>query len=128
MLFFSKTPKKILVIDDDASMRRLLNARLKRNSDWQVLQAATGRSGLDAADTHRPDVIILDWLLPDIDGPDVLKQLKQQAHTRQTPVMMLTGRSTIGDIEDALALGASDYVIKPLEMRTINGKVAKLLA
>ena len=127
MLFFTKRPKKILVIDDDASIRRLLSARLQRNSDWQVLNAADGHSGLAAADEHRPDMIILDWLLPDIDGPGVLKALKNCCHHRHTPVMMLTGRSTIGDIEDAFALGAADYVIKPLELRTINGKIAKLL-
>jgi two-component system, OmpR family, KDP operon response regulator KdpE len=99
----------VLVIDDEAAIRRLLRAALEPQN-YQVCEAGTGQLGLQEAVGHRPDVVILDLGLPDMDGLTVLKRLREWS---QTPVLVLSVRDREGDKVAALDNGADDYLTKP---------------
>jgi len=101
--------KTVLVIDDEIQMRRLLRACLERNG-YEVVEAATGDAGLDAALSHRPCAVLLDLGLPDIDGQEVLKRLREWS---QVPVVVVSVRGQEADKITALDNGANDYLTKP---------------
>jgi len=107
-----ETPKAApvaLIIDDEPQMRRLLRVTLEANG-YRVLDAATGNDGIVEAAQRRPDVVLLDLGLPDLDGVTVLKRLREWSHV---PVIVLTVRDREEDKIAALDNGADDYVIKP---------------
>src|ERR1019366_2228296 len=99
----------VLVIDDERQIRRLLRVTLDANG-YPVLEAATGQEGISEAAQHRPDVVVLDLGLPDMDGLTVLKRLREWS---QVPVVMLSVRDREDDKIGALDNGADDYVTKP---------------
>jgi len=103
------TKPSVLVIDDELQMRRLLRACLEGDG-YQVLEAASGQSGITQAAQHPPDVVLLDLGLPDIDGINVLKRLREWSHV---PVVVLSVRDREEDKVAALDNGADDYVTKP---------------
>lgn len=126
-MLFGFLKSKVLVIDDDPSIQRLLRIRLESHEKVGVEQASGGEDGLRQAASVNPDLIILDWMLPDIQGLDVLKLLKADDKTKDIPVLMLTGKNCIGDIEDAFAMGAEDYLTKPFDLRRLGEKVKGLI-
>jgi len=99
----------LLVIEDEVQIRRLLRACLERN-DYQVVEAATGEAGIDAAIQHQPDLIVLDLGLPDLDGLAVLKRVREWS---QVPILILSVRGREEDKINALDSGANDYITKP---------------
>ena len=103
---------KILVVDDDRILRTLLHFKLTKFGSTVEL-AATGLEALAAIAKAPPDLIILDCMMPEMDGDETLKRLKAQEHTRSIPVIMLTARRGDKDAFNALALGAADYIAKP---------------
>lgn len=107
----SETPVKptVLVIDDELQIRRLLRVCLEANN-YRVIEAPTGQEGLAAAAQHRPDVVVLDLGLPDLDGVSVLKRLREWS---RVPVLVLSVRDREDDKIKALDHGADDYVTKP---------------
>lgn len=114
---------RTLVTEDDVALWRSIAHCLKRYGfETQFVQ--DGESALDRARESKPELILLDWQLPGIQGIDVLNELKSKAETERIPVFMLTGRESIGDLENAFESGADDYIIKPLDMSTL-GKVVK---
>ncbi len=102
-------PPVVLIIDDEAQIRRLLRITLEANG-WRVLEAANGQNGLTEAATRRPDAVILDLGLPDLDGVIVLKRLREWS---RVPVIVLSVRDRDEDKIAALDHGADDYVTKP---------------
>lgn len=115
----------ILIIDDNADMRDLIEHQVGRIDGHRVTKADTGERGLSLARELKPDLILLDWMLPGMDGLQVLTRLKETHETQDITVYMLTSRGKMGDVESALALGAADYVTKPIDMRELSRKVAK---
>jgi len=105
----SSTPFSALVIDDEVQIRRLLRLTLEANG-YRVFEATNGQEGLLTAAQHRPDVVLLDLGLPDLDGVTVLKRLREWS---QVPVVVLTVRDREEDKIAALDAGADDYVTKP---------------
>lgn len=106
----ASTANKIaLVIDDEPQMRRLLKMTLEKNN-FRVFEAASGREGLETATHRRPDIILLDLGLPDMDGQSVLKGLREWS---KVPVIILSVRDRESDKVEALDRGANDYVTKP---------------
>ena len=126
-MFFSATQKKVLIIDDDPSLLLQIRYRLEKHEDVDVLTANTGEVGLEQANMHQPDLIILDWMLPGMLGIEVLHKLKLSKKTMDVPVLMLTGRNKIRDVEAALGLGAEAYLTKPFSLQKLGEKTSELL-
>jgi DNA-binding response OmpR family regulator len=103
---------RVLVVDDEAPIRLLCRVNLEAE-EMTVLEAADGISGLEAARTERPDVILLDVMMPGLDGWRVAEQLLDDPDTRGIPIVFLTARAELRDRARGLDLGGLDYVTKP---------------
>jgi len=118
--------RTILVIDDEPELVKLLDYNLSK-AGYLVLSAKDGESGLAAARKHAPDAIILDVMMPGLDGWEVCKRLRQDPSTSALPVLMLTAKGDEGDRVLGLELGADDYVTKPFGVRELIARVKALL-
>lgn len=117
---------KILVCDDDELLTELLQFRLEAKG-FDVTVAGDGREALNSIRLAQPDAVVLDAMMPGIDGLEVLRQLREDAATRDIPVIMLTARKGERDIVDALRLGASDYLSKPFIPDELSARLVRLL-
>lgn len=119
---------KILVVEDERSLQKALTDALVKEG-MEVVNALDGEIGLSLAKKEMPDLILLDLILPKIDGFEVLKQLKADATTVKIPVVVLTNLENSGDVERVLALGATNYLVKSnYELEEIVQKVKNVLA
>jgi len=116
-----KARKKILVIDDE-KMNIMTLAHFFKNK-YEVVVAVDGASGLETAEKHIPDLILLDIIMPDISGFDVLIKLKESEITRNIPVIFITGLDNPDDEAKAFSLGAVDYLIKPFNKTIVTIRV-----
>lgn len=116
----------VLLIEDEQDVRDLLRLNLKK-AGFRVLQASDGLAGLKLAREHRPDVVILDLMLPEMRGEDVCRQLKQGDSTASLPVIMLTAKAGPRERVAGLELGADDYVTKPFSPRELVLRVQAVL-
>jgi len=114
---------KILVVDDEAPIIEVLRYNLRR-AQYEVLVAWDGQQALDVARRERPDLIILDLMLPQLDGIEVCKILRREC---DVPIIMLTARDEEGDRGVGLELGADDYVVKPFSVRELLARVKNVL-
>jgi len=119
-----KQGTRVLVVEDDASISRLLQLELEHRG-MVVFPVANGRSALDAVASVRPDVVILDILLPGLDGERVLRQLR--AEGSQLPVIMLTARDGMSDKIRNLSTGADDYLTKPFDIDELVARIGTIL-
>lgn len=118
---------KLLLIDDDEALLTVISTTL-RNGGFEVSTATTGKGGLEKAKAEKPDLVLLDQVLPDIAGNDVLKTLKQDLETKPIPVAMLTNFGQNQQIQDAIQQGAIDYILKyQIEPEDLVNKVKALL-
>ncbi len=118
--------KTILVVDDERDIVELIDYNLTR-AGYAVLRAFDGQAALSRARSDQPDLIILDLMLPGIDGVDVCRQLKASEATAGIPIIMLTARTEEADIVLGLELGADDYVTKPFSPRVLVSRVRAVL-
>jgi DNA-binding response OmpR family regulator len=118
--------RKILVVDDEAVLVETLAYNLEQ-AGYQVITAADGASALEAAHREKPDLIILDVMLPEMDGLEVCRQLRRESSTAITPILMLTAKGEEIDKVVGLEVGADDYVTKPFGRREILARVRALL-
>jgi DNA-binding response OmpR family regulator len=118
--------RTILVIDDEPELVKLLDYNLSK-AGYLVLSAKDGEAGLAAARKHAPDAIILDVMMPGLDGWEVCKRLRQDPSTSALPLLMLTAKADEGDRVLGLELGADDYVTKPFGVRELLARVKALL-
>jgi DNA-binding response OmpR family regulator len=102
---------KILIVEDDRFLRELIAKKLK-NEGYEVLEAVDGEEGLKRIKEEKPDLILLDLILPGIDGFEVLEKAKEDPNTAQIPVIILSNLGQREEIERGLKLGAIDYLIK----------------
>ncbi len=116
-------PPRILVVDDEPNIAELLSAAL-RFEGYDVQSAATGLEALDLARTYRPNLVMLDVMLPALDGNEVGRRLRQQGD--QVPIVFLTARDAVKDKVEGLALG-DDYVTKPFSVEELMARVAAIL-
>jgi len=119
--------KKILLVEDEANMMELLKYRLEENS-YAVATAADGYAALNQVRAVKPDLIILDLMLPKIDGYTICRLLKFNDDLRRIPVIILSARSTEEDIRRGLSLGADAFMTKPYESAVLLAKITELLA
>ena len=109
----------VLVIDDDAEFQNLVEMNFG-SAGFSVMQAMNGPKGLEMAKKEKPQVILLDTTMPEMDGLQVLSELKHDEKTAEIPVFMLTAKTLVDDIERALEIGADDYIAKPVELRQLG--------
>ena len=117
---------KVLVIDDDKPTRTLINIMLKRNN-FDVALAENGADAFAQLENFTPDVIIVDYMLPDVNGIELCKQLRSRPDTSHLPILMLSAHSANIAAAEAKAAGANDYAPKPLLMDEIGEKLNKLI-
>ena len=116
----------ILVVEDEEAIRELIGLNLQA-SGYTVELAADGTQALTKIKAVRPDLILLDWMLPGLDGLDVLRYLKADPQLATIPVMMLTAKSEESDIVLGLEMGATDYMTKPFSNKVLVARVRALL-
>ena len=118
----------ILVVEDEAHIRRVLEYNLKLDG-FEVYLAEDGAAGLKLARENSPDLILLDWLMPVMNGLQVLAELKTDSSTEHIPVFMLTAKGMLNDVTQAIEMGADDYITKPFNPiqlgKTIREKLEK---
>ena len=117
--------KRILVIEDTENNRRILNDLLT-NAGFEVLEAVDGEKGVAMAAEVRPDLILMDLSLPDVDGEEATRRIKADPATKRIPVIALTANAMAGDKERALAAGCDDFETKPVDMPRLLEKIAAL--
>ncbi|MCK5284885.1 MAG: response regulator [Alphaproteobacteria bacterium] len=108
------TTRNILIIDDSQTILKVVSEMLKNNG-FRVSTASNGKEGLEKALNEHIDAIILDKIMPEMDGNEVLEKLKNNPATKKIPVMMLTALSNIMEISKSLEMGAYDYIVKPFD-------------
>ena len=117
---------RILVIEDERDLQKVLEYNLKQ-AGYEVLAALTGQDGLRLAREHRPDLVLLDLMLPDLSGTEVCKSLKSDEKTKDIPVIMCTAKGEEIDRVIGLELGADDYVVKPFSVRELLLRIKAVL-
>lgn len=118
--------ERLLVVEDEESILELLNYNLSKDG-YEVTEAKSGGEALDKARSGAPDLIVLDLMLPDLDGFDVCRVLKSDPKTRNIPIVMLTARGEESDIVTGLELGADDYVAKPFSPKVFVARIKAVL-
>lgn len=117
----------ILVIEDQEDNRRIMRD-LFTSADYQVVEAVTGEAGVTAAETHRPDIILMDIQLPDTDGYEVTRRIKANPSLASIPIIAVTSYALSGDDIKAYEAGCDGYVSKPFSPRELLAKVREFLA
>ena len=118
--------KKILIVDDEPNIVMTLEYTFKK-SNYEVFIARDGQEALDILKTNFPDVIILDIMMPMVDGFATLEQIRKDATLQHTKVMFLSAKNKESDIEKGMALGADAYMTKPFSIKKVVEKVEELL-
>lgn len=118
--------RKIIVIEDDRDIVKLVKYNLEK-AGMQVLEAYSGQEGLDLARNESADLIILDLMLPQIDGYEVLKNLREDINISDIPVIILSAKVSAGAVIKGFQMGASDYIPKPFSIDELVSKVSGLL-
>lgn len=120
------TKKKILVVEDEAELTGAIQIRLEQ-AGYEVLTAYDGQEGLEKARTENPDLIVLDLMLPKIDGYKVCRMLKFDEKYKKIPVVMLTARAQEKDENLGYEVGADAFITKPFKYQVLLAKIAELL-
>lgn len=116
----------VLVVEDEPALQFLITSHLRRQG-FVVTGVADAESALRAIRQSRPDIVLLDWMLPGISGYDFLRRLRHDELTRQLPVIMLTARAEERDRVAGLTAGADDYLVKPFSPRELTARIAAVL-
>lgn len=116
----------ILIVEDEAHIRRVLEYNLNLDG-FEVYLAEDGAAGLKIANDKGPDVILLDWLMPVMNGLQVLAKLKAGSSTKHIPVLMLTAKGMLSDVTQALEMGADDYITKPFNPIQLGKTIREIL-
>jgi len=119
--------EKILIIDDDLDTLRLVGLMLQRQG-YQISAATNGQQGLDKAFEEDPDLILLDVMMPDMDGYEVTRRLRQNPSTMETPILMFTAKTQLDDKVTGFEVGANDYLTKPTHPAELQARVKTLLS
>jgi len=117
---------KILIIDDDPDALETMTAILETR-DYEVLTALSGMEGVSKAGKEKPDLIMMDVMMPELDGFAACKMIKENEEIKDIPVILLSGTGMVGDVEKGFAAGANDYMIKPIDWDKLFLKIKKLI-
>ena len=119
--------EKILIVDDDADSLKLIGLMLQRQG-YEIIAANTGQQALDRATAERPDLVILDIMMPDMDGYDVCRRLRHDSATQAIPIIMFTAKTMVDDKVAGFEAGADDYLTKPTHPAELASRVKVVLA
>ncbi|MEB3232812.1 MAG: response regulator [Leptolyngbyaceae bacterium] len=119
--------KCILLIDDQRDIHTVVELSLTMTTSWQVIMALSGEEGVAQAVQHQPDAILLDAMMPVLDGVGTFALLQARPETQQIPVIFLTGKGEAGDRRQFYALGAKGMIMKPFEPQTLASQIAGFL-
>jgi DNA-binding response OmpR family regulator len=117
-------PNKILLVDDEVNLIDPIAFNLKQKG-YDIITTYDGKTALEAFRKEQPDLVILDWTLPDVQGVEILKQIRQEQDF--TPVIMLTGKTAKEDIVEGLSAGADDYVTKPFTWEELLARIGSVI-
>ena len=118
--------QKVLVVEDEAAIREMLAFNLGR-AGYEVISAASGMEARSSMVDKYPDVVLMDWMLPDVSGLELTRQLKRDPETREIPIIMLTARVQEDDRVAGLEGGADDYITKPFSPRELLARIRVVL-
>jgi len=118
--------KKVLIVDDKLEVVELVTATLE-GEDYQIISASDGREALEKIGKEKPDLVLLDIIMPKMDGFEVLSELKKDSRTKEIPVIMLTARGQKLDKDKGGELGAQDYIVKPFSPSHLLHKIEEVL-
>ena len=115
--------KKVLIVDDEVDFLEMLKIRLEANN-YEVITAANGEDALDKVKSQKPDAVLLDIMMPEVDGYRVKARLAEDRQTAGIPVIFLTAKGFISDKVAGLSLGVDDYIVKPFEPEELLARIA----
>lgn len=117
---------RILIVEDDPSLVELLRYNLE-SEGFDVSIARDGEAGMEAIEEDDPDLVVLDWMLPNMSGIEICRQMRQRTATRATPVIMLTAKGEESDRVRGLETGADDYIVKPFSPAELTARIKAVL-
>jgi CheY-like chemotaxis protein len=117
----------ILIIDDEEDVRAITQMGLEMATDWNVITASSGREGLLLAETEQPEVILLDWMMPDWDGRETLDRLKANQKTAQIPVILMTAKNQSAIANKITELEILGVITKPFRPLQLSAEITKIL-
>ncbi|PIU18344.1 MAG: hypothetical protein COT16_02465 [Elusimicrobia bacterium CG08_land_8_20_14_0_20_44_26] len=117
---------KILIVDDDPDAREILSSRIK-SFGYEVREAQNGWEAVECLKKYKPDLILMDIMMPKLDGYTACKIIKEDESTKKIPIIFLTAKELLGEIEKAFACGGDDYVIKPVSWERLVPKIKKFI-
>jgi DNA-binding response OmpR family regulator len=118
---------KLLIVDDDPLVVRMLQMTFELEG-YKVITASDGEEGLKRVREELPDVIVLDVMMPKLDGLAVTRALKADAATSAIPILLCSAKTSDADVKNGLSAGANDYITKPVQLKALTARVAALLA
>jgi CheY-like chemotaxis protein len=121
------TIAKIMIVDDDEDIRLVGELAARRIGKWDVVVAATGEEALERARSEQPDVILLDVMMPTVDGPATLAMLREESDTARIPVIFLTAKAQKHEVERYMALGATGVIVKPFDVITLPDQIRRIV-
>jgi two-component system phosphate regulon response regulator PhoB len=122
----SSSVKTILIADDDEDLRLLVQVTLE-NPTYRILTAVNGRKAVEAVNQHRPDLLIIDWMMPGLNGCEAVAHLRENPETASIPVVMLTAKDSLDAKEEAASLALAGYLAKPFSPLELIKKVREVL-
>ncbi|MBX9692875.1 MAG: response regulator [Cyanobacteria bacterium] len=118
---------RVLIIDDEEDTREIAKMSLEILGGLNVIEAVNGKVGIDIASREKPDVILLDMMMPIMDGPATLEALRQSEHTKDIPVIFLTAKAMTSEIEKLKRMGARGVLTKPFDPTTLASQMKAIL-
>ena len=119
--------KRILVIDDEDGIREIIQICLEAAAGWEVETAASGSEGLAVAQSMQPDAILLDVMMPDMDGPTTFRQLQADSATQHIPTILLTAKAKISEQQQFIDLGITGVITKPFKAQDLVNQIREIL-
>jgi len=119
--------QKILLVDDDSNIQMIAQMGLEDRSDWNLVLASSGREALEKAVNEKPDIILLDIMMPGMDGKETFSKLKEQPTSANIPIIFMTAKVQTHEIETYLKMGASGVITKPFDPMTLSQDICKIV-
>ncbi|KPQ35429.1 MAG: Response regulator [Phormidesmis priestleyi Ana] len=119
--------KSVLIIDDEVSIQKVVSLSLKMEANWSVITASSGKEGILQAEHHLPDVILLDVMMPELDGIATFEALRDNPVTHSIPVILLTAKTRADDKQLFQKLGVAGVITKPFPPLTLASKIAQMV-